>query len=76
MPKINPIDYKTLQKVFELSGFIHIRTKGDHLIFQKDNILRPVVIPKYKQVPIFIIKNNLRIAEISNEKYFKVLKKI
>ncbi len=73
MPKIVPTDYKTQKKVFEKFGFIHTRTKGDHFILEKEGMLRPVVIPAYKQVPVFIIKNNIRTAGISNKEYFDVL---
>jgi hypothetical protein len=34
--------------------------EGDHLIFTKPGAIRPVVIPRYAAVPVFIIKNNLR----------------
>jgi hypothetical protein len=34
---------------------------------------RPVVIPKYAAVPVFIIKNNLRTAGISRDRYFELL---
>lgn len=74
MPSIKPIHYKKLVKVFEHSGWIYDRTKGDHMIFTKRNFIRPVVIPKYKTVPVFIIKNNLRTAKISNDEYFRLLK--
>lgn len=74
MPSIKPIHYRDLVKVFEKAGWIYQRTKGDHLIFAKTLFLRPVVIPKYKTVPVFIIKNNLRTAKISNEEYLELLK--
>ncbi len=34
----------------------------------------PVVIPKYAVVPIFVIKNNLRTARMSRERYLRLLK--
>ena len=73
MSSIKPIHYKKLVKVFELLGWVYQRTKGDHMIFIKAGFIRPVVIPKYKTVPVFIIKNNLRTAKITNEEYFKLL---
>lgn len=76
MPPIKPIHYRDLAKIFEKADWIYIRTKGDHMIFTKKAFLRPVVIPKYKSIPVFIIKNNLRTAKISNSDYFKLLKKI
>lgn len=75
MPAIQPTHYRDLVKIFEKSGWIYQRTKGDHMIYIKRGFVRPVVIPKYKTVPVFIIKNNLRTAKISNEKYFLLLKK-
>jgi predicted RNA binding protein YcfA (HicA-like mRNA interferase family) len=75
MPPIKPIHYKKLVKVFEKSGWKYDRTKGDHLIFVKEEFIRPVVIPAYKTVPVFIIKNNPRTAKITNEEYIKILKK-
>ena len=43
------------------------------MVFTKPGVLRPVVIPKYAAVPVFIIKNNIRTAGISRERYFKLL---
>lgn len=76
MPSIKPVHYKDLIKVFEKDGWSYQRTKGDHMVFTKEAFLRPVVIPKYKTIPVFIIKNNLRTAKISNEQYFKILKNV
>jgi len=73
MSSIKPLHYKNLIKVFEKSGWIYQRTKGDHMIFTKKGFVRSIVIPKYKTIPVFIIKNNLRTAKISNEEYFKIL---
>jgi len=76
MLKIKPIHYKKLAKIFEFDGFIYRGCEGDHLIYTKSGISRPVIIPKYKEIPVFIIKNNLRTAGISRKKYFELLNKI
>lgn len=74
MPKIVPVHYRKLVKVFEKKGFVHTRTKGDHLVYEKAGILRPVIIPKYRGVPEFIILNNLKTAGITRKEYFELLK--
>ena len=74
MPRIVPIDYKKLVRVFEKSGFRMDRQEGDHLIYVKEGIKRPIVIPMYKNIPVFIIKNNLKTAKITREEYFILLK--
>ena len=43
------------------------------MVFTKAGVLRPVVIPKYSAVPVFIIKNNLRTAGLSRAEYFELL---
>ena len=39
----------------------------------KPGVLRPVVIPRYASIPVFIIKNNLRTAGMTRERYFELL---
>lgn len=73
MPKITSTDYKIQVKVFEKLGFEHLRTTGDHMIFRKSGHPHRVVIPKYKTIPVFIIKNNIGAAGISREDYFRLL---
>jgi len=73
MPKITPVPYQTLVRVFEKDGFQLQRTRGDHLVYTKPGIPRPLVIPMYDQVPAFIIRNNLRSARMSRERYFELL---
>jgi predicted RNA binding protein YcfA (HicA-like mRNA interferase family) len=75
MPRLSPASYKRLVKVFEADGFRHVRTEGDHMVFTKAGVIRPIVIPKYAAVPVFIIKNNLRTAGMARERYFELLGK-
>jgi predicted RNA binding protein YcfA (HicA-like mRNA interferase family) len=70
---LSPVSYKQLQKIFAADGFQHARTEGDHMVFTKPGVIRPVVIPKYAAVPVFIVKNNLRTAGISRDRYFELL---
>jgi len=73
MPKISPVSHKHLVKVFEAEGFVCVRIEGDHMVFTKPGVVRPVVIPRYASVPVFIIKNILKTAGISRERYFELL---
>jgi len=43
------------------------------MIFIKSGVARPVVIPRYSSVPVFVIKNNLRSAGMSRERYLELL---
>lgn len=74
MPKINPIHWRKLVKVFERTGWMLDRIEGDHLVYIKSGYTLPVVIPKVKEVQVFIITNNLKTAKILREEYFKLLR--
>jgi len=76
MPKITPIPAIRLRKIFENAGFRCVRVEGDHFVYTKAGAARPVVIPDQKEVPVFIIKNNLKTAGISRDEYFSLLSKV
>ncbi len=73
MPKLTPVHWKKLEKVFLAAGFRFARQQGSHRSYVKDGVARPVVIPTYDEVPVSIIRNNLRTAGISREVYFELL---
>jgi len=76
MPRIIPVHYRRLAKVFEKKGFKYLRTQGDHLVYGKKGILRPIIIPMYREIPEFIILRNLKTAGINRKEYLKLLEKI
>ena len=61
MPAIRPTTFQVQVKIFDVAGCQYVRTQGDHLVYSYPGAVRPVVIPKYKEVPAFIIKNNMKI---------------
>ena len=73
MPRITPVPYRKLVRVLEMEGFVLVRERGDHMIFSKPGVLRPLVVPRYDDLPVFIIKNVLRTAQISRERYLQLL---
>jgi len=73
MPKFAPVDWKTLERIFFAAGFQFARQEGSHRSYLKQRIARPVVIPTYREVPVFIIRNNLKTARISRDEYFRLL---
>jgi predicted RNA binding protein YcfA (HicA-like mRNA interferase family) len=75
MAAIRPVHYQSLIRVFEQDGFRYDRQEGDHQIYVKAGVRRPLVIPLYREVPVFIIKNLLRTSGMSRERYFELLKK-
>lgn len=76
MPRITPIHWRDLEKVFLAAGFAFARHEGSHRSYVKQGVPRPVVIPTYDEIPVSIIRNNLKTANISREDYFRLLERI
>lgn len=68
MPRLTPLPWKTLECIFTFE-----RQKGSHRSYVKLGILRPVILPTYKEVGVEIIKRNLRTAGMTRERFFELL---
>jgi predicted RNA binding protein YcfA (HicA-like mRNA interferase family) len=73
MSRITPIHYKALVKVFSKKGYSIARQEGSHIVMNKKDVARPIVIPIYDAVGIDIIKSCLRSAKIDRTEYFELL---
>jgi predicted RNA binding protein YcfA (HicA-like mRNA interferase family) len=76
MPRLTPLKTRKFKKFLEYVGCYYKRTKGDHLVYDREGLNRPVIFPNEKEIPVFIIRNNLRTLDISLVDYFEILKKI
>ncbi|MHB8765564.1 MAG: type II toxin-antitoxin system HicA family toxin [Deferrisomatales bacterium] len=76
MPRIVPIHWKRLEAVFLLAGFRFVRQEGSHRAYVKNGVLRPVVIPTYDEIPVALIRNNLKTAGLGRDEYFELLGRI
>lgn len=76
MPRLTPTSWKKFEKFLLFVGCEFIREKGDHRIYWRNGMIRPVVVPRDNQLPVFIIRNNLRVLGISTEEYNKILERI
>jgi len=75
MPRITPINWRLLEKVFLAAGFRFARQEGSHRSYVKKGVSRPVVIPSYDEVPVSIIRHNMKTAGISRDEYLALLEK-
>lgn len=48
--------------------------RGDHRIYWKNGLPRPIVIPTDTQLPIFVIRNNLRLLGIDPQAYLDAIR--
>ena len=76
MPRIIPVDWKTLLRIFELYGCRYKRKKGSHHILVYQGARQAVVIPEYDEIDPEIIKNNMKTVGMTREDYFELLKRV
>lgn len=76
MAHLIPIHWKKFEKFLLFVGCNFERKKGDHRIYWREGLKRPVVIPRDGELPIFIIRNNLRILGVNPSEYIKILKQV
>ena len=76
MPRMTPVHWRVLEQVFLAAGFRFVRQQGSHRSYVKPGIVRPIVIPTYDEIPVSIIRNNLKTAGVSRDEYFSLLEQI
>ena len=76
MPRLTPIHWRVLEQVFLVAGFRFVRQQGSHRSYVKPGIARPIVIPTYDEIPVSIIRINLKTAGISRDAYFGLLEQV
>ena len=76
MSQLTPVHWKKFEKFVLYIGCHFERQRGDHRIYWRSGLKRPVVFPADKEVPVFIIRNNLRTLGISVKEYLEIIEKL
>ncbi|MCL4353592.1 type II toxin-antitoxin system HicA family toxin [Patescibacteria group bacterium] len=76
MPALTPVKWKEFEKFLLFAGCNFKRQSGGHRIYVRAGLKRPLVIPAHGTIPVFVIRNNLRLLGIVTETYFEILKKM
>jgi predicted RNA binding protein YcfA (HicA-like mRNA interferase family) len=76
MARLVAVNWKRFEKFLLYIGCRFTREKGDHRVYWRNGLKRPVVVPRDGDLPVFIIRNNLRILGISPEEYIEILERI
>ena len=56
-----------------INGCYLKRMKGDHRIYIRAGLSRPLVVPQYDPLPPFVILNNLRVLGVPKTEFLKFL---
>lgn len=61
MGSFDSVSWKVFEKFLIENGCIFTRIRGDHRIYTKNGLVRPLVVPQINPIPPFILLNNLRV---------------
>ena len=76
MSSLSQISWQEFEKFLKFIGCTFLREKGDHRVWGRVGLKRPVVIPKIKMIPAFVIRNNLRLLGITTAEYLDIATKL
>lgn len=72
MGKLAAIRWREFEDFLAYIGCHFVRERGDHRIWQRAGLKRPIVIPKVDALPVFVIRNNLRLLGLSVDAYIDI----
>ena len=76
MPKKQNIANRQFQQFLIYVGCSFKRSKGDHFVYVRSDLIRPIIVPKDNPIPQFIVRNNLKLLGMSWEEFFNIIDRI
>jgi predicted RNA binding protein YcfA (HicA-like mRNA interferase family) len=73
VPRLTPLPWEKLACVFGKLGYRVAGQKGSHIKLEKPGTARPLIIPRYNEVGIDIIRNLIRTAGINRDAFLELL---
>ena len=76
MARLTPTSWKEFEKFLLFLGCKFKHQKGSHRVYTRSGLKRPLVVPVYDEIPMFVIRNNLRVLGMTIEEYLEILKQL
>jgi len=74
MPRrLAPVDNKTWRKFLNHIGCKKIRQKGDHLVYSREGLIRPIIFRSRGDVPILHIKTCLKTLGMTIQEFLGII---
>ncbi|OHA52166.1 MAG: hypothetical protein A3A97_04625 [Candidatus Terrybacteria bacterium RIFCSPLOWO2_01_FULL_40_23] len=73
MAKFGPLKKKKFIKFLSKVGCFFVRNGGNHDVYWRDGINRPVTVPRHDMVSARVIRSNLSTLGISLDEYLKIM---
>lgn len=76
MARLKRISWKEFEKFLLYIGCSFDRQTSSHRVYHKPGLPRPIIVPQYKSLPLFVIKNNLRTLGMTQKQFEEILRRI
>lgn len=76
MKEVGNIDWRRFERFLIAEGCVFKGKVGSHNKYKKIGLTRPIIVPRYKSLPDFIISNNLRTLGVSKEYFIERVRKL
>lgn len=76
MPSLRPVHHKTFEKFLKYIGCSFVRQRGDHQVWNRSDLIRPIIVRVKKDLPVFEIKSNLRTLKMSTQEYLNIVEQL
>ena len=73
MGDFGSVSWSIFEKFLFSRGCVFVRIRGDHRVYTKSGLRRPLIVPQYNPLPAFILMNNLRVLGVSKKELLKFL---
>ncbi|OGZ08842.1 MAG: hypothetical protein A3D65_01970 [Candidatus Lloydbacteria bacterium RIFCSPHIGHO2_02_FULL_50_13] len=76
MPRRIRIGWKQFEEFLFAVGCVFDRERGDHRMYTRAGLKRPIVINRKNPLAPFVVENSLRLLEISYEEFEAMIRKL
>ena len=74
--RITPQHYRKLCRILEMDNCYFVKQEGSHLKYRKEQIegrTLTIIVPRYRSIPVEVIKSILHQSRMSRERYFELM---
>jgi predicted RNA binding protein YcfA (HicA-like mRNA interferase family) len=76
MKEVGKVSWRRFESFLLAEGCLFKGKEGSHCKYKKPGLSRPIIVPARKELPDFIILNNLRTLGLTREYFIEKMKDI
>ena len=76
MAGLAPVSWKEFARFLACIGCTFRRETASHRAWGRAGLSRPIIVPKYPAIPVFVIRNNLRTLGMTIAEYLEILRNL